>query len=119
MKNIEVVWTGKYPNLCHGKWIIRIDEKPLKHTKKDTVMYSSMSTENTFNIWKFVGDYEVEWNEYTDGLPYKAWWSSETGECLNKLLEKNKVTLTEEEKKYFYEQLVEHDWRHNSCGGCI
>jgi hypothetical protein len=29
MKKIEAKWTDEYPNLCQGKWIIKIDVEEL------------------------------------------------------------------------------------------
>lgn len=118
-RKFTVKWTGKYPNLCQGNWVITVDGKVLPYTDEEDFMSQHMNTRNHFQTWRFKRDYEVEWEDYQDGLECEAWWNSETGEMLENLLKTNGFNLTKEEKQILYEAISEKDWRGTSCGGCI
>lgn len=107
---IEVEWTGVYPCLCAGRWVLKINGVdyshliPFKNTDANT--YGSYAT------WSFGEDWEEEWDWYDDGLPYEA-WVRENEEWLSKL------PCAEFDMEELYKAFQEEDWRHGSCGGCI
>ena len=54
---IDVDWTGSYPNLCSGKWIIKIDEKQI--SIPSALINSSMGTFKSYETWYF----DEDWSE--------------------------------------------------------
>lgn len=105
---IKVEWTGSYPCLCHGQWILKINGKGYS----DLVPFGSSpaNTYGTYSEWHFENWLEV-FEDYEDGLD-ESDWIKENKEWLDKL---PSGTNYSEVFKAFQSQ----DWRHNSCGGCI
>ena len=112
MKSIEVEWTGEYPCLCYGKWILKIGGKDCsKLIPKKLRVHSDMNTFGKYDKWHFE-DCQVIWETYEDGLKDTEW------------IEENKHWLKKlpiEEIQYgdVFKAFNEKDWRHGSCGGCI
>jgi hypothetical protein len=109
--DIDVEWTGSYPNLCRGSWIISINGIKLAGLGN-----GPMNTYGEYDIWSFAEDWGEEWGTYTDG---ESW-----GNCLPNNLEMSlKLAGFDPNDSELIEQLYkavqQHDWRHNSCGGCI
>ena len=110
MHKVEAVWTGKWPCLCHGEWILTIDGREIN--LPENVKDSPMNTEGTYEKWQFENGYEEVWETYTNGLPFDDWamknqsWLSE-------------ITTDRELQREIYLAFQAHDWRHGSCGGCI
>lgn len=129
-KKIEVEWTGSYPNLCSGEWIIKINGVQIKdktvideYTKRealsyDSVLRQSMATSGEYQSWHFE-DWNEVFEDYFDGYDYPSWKKTENTNRLFELIEGNGISLTGDEKKTLFSKIQELDWRNNSCGGCI
>lgn len=111
--NIKVNWTGSYPNLCAGEWIIVIDGKQLAGLNND-----HMNTKGTYSSWHFE-NWDDVWTDYTDGLPFHEW----KVDLPNNLGMAIRLAGFNPKDDQLIEQLFDaissKDWRHNSCGGCI
>lgn len=85
-----VSYDGKYPCLCMGTLIIKVNNKTyfLKH-----VMMSggSICIDDNWNMWAEHGDWEVDLEEYPELEPYKE-----------------EIT-----------HIVNENVTHGCCGGCI
>lgn len=104
----EVEWTGGYPNLCSGEWIIKKDG--VKVDLPEEVRSESMGTYGTYSSWHFE-DWSEVFEDYKDGMKFKKWIESNAWA--------KTIAPTVEEQKELFEKISEKDWRHNSCGGCI
>lgn len=117
-------WTGSYPSLCVGEWkLYRKYEEILEDGTKDIgydnisnlipedIKHESMDTLGVYNSWYFDSDYIKQFEDYTDGLDFKEW-------CKDN---ESWIHLICDPKDYkaLYEAFNEHDWRYESCGGCI
>ena len=102
-------WTGKYPNHCSGEWHLYCNGTELQ--LPESVKYKSMETYGGHSRFYFTGNWEVEWENYEDGLELHD-WIKENQEWLNKIAES-------EDFEAIYWAFNEHDWRHGECGGCI
>lgn len=117
-------WTGSYPSLCVGEWkLYRKYEEILEDGTKDIgydnisnlipedIKHESMDTLGVYNSWYFNSDYIKQFEDYTDGLDFKEW-------CKDN---ESWIHLICDPKDYkaLYEAFNEHDWRYESCGGCI
>ena len=107
---ITAEWTGRWPNLCSGEWIITIDGE--KVDLPDEVRTSPMGTYGTYNTWTFGENWSVEWSTYEDGLDFEPWLQENRSWV-------SKLNLSDTEERDLYDAISEEDWRHNSCGGCI
>ena len=110
--NIKVEWTGKWPCLCCGEWILMIDGEDKSYLIPKELRKSEMNTYGSYPQWRFEEDWEVAWENYVDGMPCREW------------IELNKYWLDNISSDYkIQEQLYcvfqANDWRHGSCGGCI
>ena len=105
-------WTGKYPNLCAGRWFLFVDGKDVSDQIPDELLRSEM---NTFGLYASV-DLTTNWDEitdwYQDGLGWKEWVAA------NRYWLKN-ITMDRKLQHEIYSAIQEQDWRHGSCGGCI
>jgi len=136
MKDIKVKWTGKYPALCHGYWIIEIDWKSTKNFLDDygsrledlndeekelyNLLTSPMWTFWTYNRRYFDNKYNEHWEEYTNGLEFDEWFESDYKKWLEKIFKLIWIKeLTKEEWKDLYNKIQKKDFRMESCGGCI
>ena len=106
---ITARWTGKFPCLCHGEWIIERDGKKIE--LPEDLRCSSMNTYGEYRSWHFDAGWHEYWDQYTDGLTFEPW------------LKENEwvadLHLTPEEQLELYEAIAMEDWRHGECGGCI
>lgn len=106
---IECEWTGEYPNLCSGQWILKIDGVDVS----DTIPFQGEPAETygKYQRWYFDKNWiEVsEW--YTDGL-YVDQWIERNAEWLSSIAE-------EKFWRSIYDEFREWDWRYEECGGCI
>jgi hypothetical protein len=115
---IKVEWTGKYPNLCSGRWIITANDKHL--TIPSAFVNSNMGTFKDYNTWSFGDDWLEVWDSYPDGDEFEIWifnnrsWIYEAFKSAGLVDE-----LTFEDLRTLYNEINKQDWRHNSCGGCI
>jgi len=116
MNDIQIEYTGVYPNLCSGEWIVTVNDKKINigdqsQGEKDT--YISYST------WHFEGWIDV-WDDHEDGLEFSEWCQSETGQTILGFIQKEiDNDLTYDEKIDIYGQIQDQDYRTGSCGGCI
>lgn len=109
--NIEVEWTGSWPNLCFGEWIITINGKTLQGVNNNP-----MGTYGSYSTWSFGDDWIEEWEEYEDG----CYWGDTLPNNLEMALRLAGFNPNDENLiESLYEKVQEKDWRHNSCGGCI
>ncbi len=108
--NIEAKWTGKWPCLCHGEWIITIDG--VKVNLPEEVRTSDMGTYGCYRRWWFESNWEEAWDSYEDGLEFQPWVEENSSWLSN-------LHLSEEDLHALYDAISEEDWRHGSCGGCI
>ena len=111
MKNIEVKWTGSYPCLCYGEWIIIIDGVDFSDCIPDIKKQAPMDTYGEYEEWHFTEDWDEDWRTYEDGLLFKDWVKENDWV--------NKITPFEDEQEQIYNAISEKDWRTGSCGGCI
>ena len=118
MKTITAEWTGSYPTLCFGEWIIEIDGVRIVDDTEDIILKGNMDTYGEYSKWCFDDDYSEAWNCYMDGLEYDKWIQSETGKELIELIKRNGFDLTDDELEELYFNLQREDFRNGSCGGC-
>ena len=112
----ETNWSGDYPTLCSGLWILYRDGEeldidiPFNHSERAERGIPA-GTFGTYPTWHFSDDWEEVWEDYEDGLPCDE-WCSEHEEWLSTFAD-------EEDWHIIFEAFAENDWRSNSCGGCI
>lgn len=109
-RKITAEWTGRYPCLCSGEWIISIDGE--KVDLPEDIKSSEMGTYGVYSRWHFASYWEEVWEDYEDGLfcdewiKANSWWISD-------------LHLSNTETVDLYNAVAACDWRHGSCGGCI
>lgn len=111
MSRVTVKWTGRYPTLCYGKWVINVDGIPLTG-----IGNGNFKTYGNYHRWYFV-DWSDEWDRYEDGEEFEVWDWSRNG--LKDSLERHGIEVTKELMLELYKAIQMEDWRSNSCGGCI
>lgn len=117
-------WTGGYPSLCVGEWkLYRKYEEMLEDGSRDEgyddisnlipedLRHEPMDIYGEYNSWYFDENYCERFIDYTDGLDFEEW-------CKDN---ESWIHLICDPKDYksLYEAFNEHDWRYESCGGCI
>ena len=103
-------WTGDYPCLCHGEWVLY--KNGVLVNTDIPFQGSPANTYGSYQEWFFAGeDYEEDWDEYEDGET-EAQWCANNRQWLETLADAD-------EWPDIYAAFQENDWRHNSCGGCI
>jgi hypothetical protein len=112
--NWEAEWTGSYPCLCSGEWIIKYKGIDLK--LPEDIKKSSMNTYGEYQSWHFDENYMEQFDSYTDGLNFEDWKTS-NGEWLKELF--NQYNISESELENLYKAIQSEDFRNGSCGGCI
>jgi len=110
----EIQWTGYYPCLCAGEWIIKYNNIALEIPKD--IKTNHMNTYGEYNKWSFNEDWNEEWEVYQDGLIFEK-WILQNKEWLNPEFER--LNIPESELRELYNSINSCDWRHGSCGGCI
>jgi len=112
---ITANYSGYAPSLCFGEWTVGIDEYEFSGIKGD------MRTAGTFESWAFTEDYDVKWEEYKSGYEFgDEWLDQKNPKLLVSTIEETiERQMTMAEKEELYNALAEHDFRYNSCGGCI
>ncbi len=106
----EVNWTGSWPCLCSGEWVILKNGVNVSDAIPEERRSSPMDTFGTYGTWYF-DNWEERWEDYEDGLHREDWIAA------NPWI--NTICDTEDEKNQLYWKIAKCDWRHNSCGGCI
>lgn len=112
MYHVEAKWTGSWPCLCSGEWVLMINGENVSHKIPDDLRTDNMGTAGDYQRWYFSKDYEEVWETYSSGLDCKAW------------IEKNRdwlenITTDPILQESIFEAFQVSDWRHGSCGGCI
>ena len=120
-EDLYVEWTGSYPCLCHGKWIIRYKGQELNVPKDKK--YDHMNTGKTYlDAMTYEYDYFYPENyhdpEYYDGLEEDEWIQHNI-EWIVPMFHEFNITVTAEILSNLYKQINKQDWRSGSCGGCI
>lgn len=111
MVKFEVKWTGAYPSLCFGKWVIKKDGKDLSYLIPEDMKCSSMYTYGTYQKWYF-DDWQEVFEDYKDGLKCDE-WIKENDYWISKICDNH------DEKIMLFNAVSEKDFRIGSCGGCI
>ena len=112
-KEIKIEWTGGWPSLCIGEWVIEIDGVNCSDKIPEKLRVSDMGTEGTYKSWCFADDeLDVEWSFYADGLDENDWIDA------NKYWLKE-LPIDESEYPLVFKLINEQDFRSGSCGGCI
>lgn len=116
--NIKVEYTGRYPNLCSGKWKISVDGETL--SIPEALINSSMGTFKTYNTWHFDEDWNEVFTDYEDGEFFEEWIKKNAGWIMSAFRSIGKLESVKlEDLRVLYEGINKVDWRHLSCGGCI
>lgn len=110
----DVEWTGSWPTLCFGKWIVRkngveVDAGDLPFQGEPA------GTLGDYSSWSFDSDWEVEDHTSEDGLGVDE-WIRRYGEAIAERLPLDDVDA---DLRALYWAFNEHDFRPGSCGGCI
>lgn len=105
---VNVEWTGRYPCLCSGRWILKIDDND--YSELVPFGCNPANTYGTYEEWHFE-DWEEVFEGYEDGLEEDD-WIEENKEWLDKLPDGTNYHEV-------FIAFVDQDWRHGSCGGCI
>lgn len=113
---LDVEWTGSYPCLCSGEWIIKYNgiklKVPNEYKTKD------MNTSGEYSHWYF-DDNMSEYDEYyEDGLD-EANWINENYNWIENMFNKENIVITKELLSDLYDKIHAQDFRSGSCGGCI
>lgn len=105
---VEVEWTGGWPALCCGEWVVKIDGK---RVADPPFQGEPAGTFGVYSYWYF-DDWVEDFGEYEDGMS-KGDWFDENFVWLKK------VDPSGEKWDELYEAFQREDWRYGSCGGCI
>lgn len=108
-RKITAKWTGAYPNLCDGEWVVTVGGEKVE--LPDEVRTHPMGTRGTHNTWTFGEDWEEVWSQYEDGLDFEPWLQENSWV--------SSLNLSSEEERALYDAISAEDWRYGSCGGCI
>lgn len=111
--NVMANWTGSCPNLCRGKWQLKVNDKWVSDKIPEDLRDDSMDTYGRYEKWNFAGGYNaVNWENYFDGLQCDE-WIKENKKWLDS------ITTDDNIQRDIFEAISEEDFRHGSCGGCI
>jgi len=121
IKKIIVKWSGSYPNLCSGEWVIMIDHMELPIP--ELLISSNMGTSGDYQSWHFDDNYSEIFETYhvnessNDRQQLNSWIKY----SLKSLEEAYKINLNINEKliNEIIDKISEQDFRSGSCGGCI
>lgn len=111
MSEYRTKWTGRYPVLCHGTWLLYKDGENVSNLIPEDLQDEPMGCSGWYQEWMFVNGWETEWSSYHDGLSADEW------------IKENEYWLKdigpEKDYKDIFCAFQENDWRGGSCGGCI
>lgn len=113
----EVQWSGAYPNKCSGEWEISYNGIPFD--LPDDIRENPMNTQGTFQKWWFDKNWVDVWDEYESGLPFPEWLDVNKKWIISNSHKCNVALWDMSSLEELYTEIQKHDWRHNSCGGCI
>ena len=106
--NIEAVWTGRWPNLCHGEWKLIIDGVDYSNRIPKTLRDKPMHTRKKYSYWHFAENYEEIWEDKIEGLTFLEW--------VNENPWIHDIPAPAETIYYAFQA---QDWQYGTCGGCI
>ena len=109
---VEAKWTGSYPCLCSGEWILKINNIDVSNLIPEELRTSSMNTAGSYSSWYFTEDWKVEDYYYLDGLECEDWIKDNKNWL-------HKITTAHSVQKEIYYAIQSEDFRAGSCGGCI
>ena len=101
-------WTGSYPCLCMGEWVLYKDGQELDI--EIPFQGGDANTYGEYQEWHFEDWMEV-FESYEDGLTAEDWWKNYSNWL--------KTFAPENEWKDVYYAFAANDFRTSSCGGCI
>lgn len=110
-KRVIALWTGSWPCLCNGEWILYVDGKNVTDMIPEEQREEHMRTYGTYRSWRFE-DWEEVWGSYTNGLKENEWLAENDYWV-------SKITTDKSLQSEIFKAIQSEDWRHNSCGGCI
>ena len=113
-RSVFAKWTGRFPNLCSGEWILMVDGVNVSSYIPDDLRHSPMYTKGEYNSWSFGDHWDEHWETYEDGLDELKWIDSN-----KKWLETIPGVNTTTDMIMIFVSIQSEDWRHMSCGGCI
>ena len=110
--DVDVTWSGRFPNLCSGSWTLRIDGTDYSNMIPDELKNSCMDTYGVYSSWEFDEHWMEYQDSYCDGLEETDW------------IRKNKswlrdITPAPDLQKQIFRAFQKIDFRPGSCGGCI
>lgn len=111
-KEIKIEWTGGWPSLCYGEWVIEIDGVNYSDKIPEDLRVSDMGTAGCYDSWCFHNGYDVKWSSNEEGLESEDWINA------NRYWLKE-LPIDESEYPKVFELISEQDFRTGSCGGCI
>lgn len=111
--NVKAEWTGGYPNLCRGEWIILVDGIKLSGIGSD-----HFDTYGDFESWSFDDNWSECFESYTSGAFFHEWKQNHPNGLIESLI-RHGMNINDELLESIYKAVSEHDWRNSSCGGCI
>lgn len=114
--NLKVEWTGSYPNLCGGEWIITYDNIELN--VPDNIKHEPMNTHGLYYEWTFDEEWDIVWTTYEEGLD-KFQWIETNEQWVRQMFEEKDIKVTDELLSELYDMISIEDWRYGSCGGCL
>lgn len=113
---ITAEWTGRYPALCCGKWLISIDGVafPIPENK----ISETMNTFGSYQTWHFDEHWSEIFEDYEDGLDTHQWIAENKG-WIDEGLAKINKHFSYKDYCTLYDAIQKVDFRRGSCGGCI
>lgn len=111
MNKYEAKWTGKYPCLCSGEWMLKKNGKDVSRMIPERLRNAPMGTRITTSMWHFENWNEV-WEEVTTGA-YEANWVVDNLDWLKGIGD------SPTDFSAIYHAVQKEDFILGSCGGCI
>lgn len=113
---LEVEWTGSYPSLCFGEWVIKYDGIELN--MPDYIKKCDMGTYGEYSSWYFDENMSECDESYYDGLD-EANWIVKNYDWIKDMFDEKNIHITRELLGELYDKISAEDFRSGSCGGCI
>ena len=111
-KRVEAEWTGCYPRLCSGNWILKVGGVNVSDKIPEDLQRSPMNTYGTYTSQHFNEEWLEVFENYTDGLHEKEWLKEKKSWL-------DTITTDSDVQKEIFFAIQEQNFRIGSCGGCI